>query len=74
MGRLHLARIPVFPYVAGLRKGVIALGGLRGRVGFPGLSLKFVECLLGDGKFIHKKSNRLPGWMVVWAGDEHPAS
>jgi hypothetical protein len=56
MGRLHLACIAVFPYIAGLRKRIVALQRLRRRVGFLRLSLKFVKCLLGYGWFIHKKS------------------
>ena len=54
---LHLARIAVFPHIAGLRKDVVSLQRLRAWVGFLRLSLKLVECLLGDSKFVHNGSS-----------------
>jgi hypothetical protein len=57
MGCFHLPCVAVFPYIPGLRKRVVALWRLRCRVGFRRLSLQFVECLLGDSKFVHNKSS-----------------
>jgi len=57
MSCLHLARIAVFPHIAGLRKRVIALLRLWTWISFLGFSLKLVECFLGDSEFVHNRSS-----------------
>ena len=51
--RLGLSDVAVFPVIAGLRKGIVTLGGLGSWHGFLGLSFLFVQCFLGNGWFIH---------------------
>jgi hypothetical protein len=57
MGCLHLARVTILPYIAGLRNSVVSLLRLWTWCRFLGFSRQSVERFLGNSKFVHNRSS-----------------